>query len=153
VRAVVVVLIASACGGTDPPPGEPALFPADYAATYQEVRNCRNSIEHGFVRVRVVAAPDAIGPYMDRTTPFPAGAIVLKEEYDDADTACAGPVKHYTVMQKLAGGSAPAALDWEWQAATPQFRAIADEDLQSCITCHTDCGKPPDGYDGTCTVP
>src|SRR5690242_14900621 len=101
------------CGTSDG--GKPALFPADYAATYQEVRNCRMSIEHGFVRIRVLASPDALAAYTGRTAPFPTGSIVLKEERPDTDTTCSGPVMNYTVMQKLDVGADPTMLDWTWE--------------------------------------
>lgn len=130
------------------------MFPADYAATYQQVRNCRLSIEHDMVRIRVLASPDALGPYNTRTAPFPTGAVVLKEEYDTNDTACAGPIVSYTVMQKLDAGTSPSTIGWTWQEVDARFRVKQDsEEIARCIGCHTDCGKPPDGYDGTCTLP
>lgn len=144
----VALLACSDGGGKE----DVALFPADYALTYQEVRNCRMSLEHGFVPIRVLASPEALAPYRDRAAPFPAGAIVLKEEYLGGDSACAdGPVR-FTVMQKLPAGSAPDTIDWTWQEVSAD-RATATKDVLRCIGCHTDCGKPPDGYDGTCTVP
>jgi hypothetical protein len=155
-RAVLALLIGgalAACGddgGDDG--GEPALFPANYAATYQEVRNCRNSVEHGAVRIRVLASPDALTPYTTRTAPFPTGAIVLKEERADTDLDCSGPIVNYTVMLKLDAGSSPDTLDWRWQEVDPKLRA-EQTNLERCPRCHTDCGKPPEGYDGTCTVP
>jgi hypothetical protein len=155
-RAILAVLAAQAllgCSGDDGgDDGDPALFPADYAATYQQVRNCRASLEHGLVRVRVLASPDAVTPYQGRTAPFPAGAILLKEERPDSDTTCSGAPTNYTVMQKLPAGSSPATLDWTWQEVGTNLRATA-RGTQGCIGCHTDCGKPPEGYDGTCTVP
>jgi len=157
-RAVLAILVAQAllaCGGDDGGDdggGDPPVFPADYAATYQQVRGCRFSLEHDLVRIRVLASPDALTPYNGRTAPFPAGAIVLKEEYAETDTACAGPVVSYTVMQKLAVGSSPATLDWTWQEVDANRRTLSRDD-RSCTSCHSDCGRPPEGYDGTCTVP
>jgi hypothetical protein len=119
------------------------------------VRNCRYSLDHDLMHIRVLAAPDALTPYNGRTTPFPTGAIVLKEQYGDSDDTCTGPILNFTVMQKLEVGSAPTALDWSWQKVTADHRTVAEKDSPSarCIQCHTGCGKPPDGYDGTCTVP
>ncbi|HWO21015.1 MAG TPA: cytochrome P460 family protein [Kofleriaceae bacterium] len=159
--ASLAVLAASlaACGGGDggddaaiDAPGPAPLFPADYAATYQQVRACRNSLDHDLHRIRVLAAPEALASYMGRTTPFPAGAIVLKEEYGGNDATCAGPIVSFTVMQKLAAGSSAATLDWQWQEVSGDRRTV-NEDNRSCVGCHTSCGKPPEGFDGTCTVP
>lgn len=148
----------AACGGGGggdddiDAPGALPLFPADYAATYQQVRDCRYSLDHDLRRVRVLASPEAMAAYTGRAAPFPAGAIVLKEEYADRDTACAGAIVSFTVMQKLAAGSSPATLDWHWQEVSPDRRGV-NEDNRSCVGCHTGCGKPPEGYDGTCAVP
>jgi hypothetical protein len=142
-----------ACGGDDGGGGgDPPLFPADYGETYQQVRNCRPSVEHGPIRVRVLADPGALGPYNTRTAPFPVGAVLLKEEYQERDLDCSKAIVQYTVMQKLAAGSAPATLDWSWQTVDAKHHAVV-EDIKRCTNCHTDCGKPPEGYDGTCTVP
>lgn len=148
---VVLSALLSACG-TDGASGDPALFPADYASTYQEVRDCRFSLEHDLIRVRVLASPEALTPYTGRAAPFPTGAIVLKEQYDESDTTCAGPIKSFTVMQKLDVGSSPDTLDWEWQEVDAKLHSTGT-DIKRCTNCHTDCGKAPDGYDGTCTMP
>lgn len=149
--AFVSLLTGGACG-SDGGSADPALFPADYAATYREVRNCRFSLEHDLIRVRVLAAPDAFTAYTGRAEAFPTGAIVLKEQYDESDTTCAGPIVSYTVMQKLPVGSAPADLDWSWQEADADLHSTGT-DIKRCTQCHKDCGVAPDGYDGTCTVP
>ncbi len=148
-RALAVMLLAAAsCSGDA---GKPVIFAADYAATYTEVRNCRPSVEHGPVNIRVLAAPDALDAYETRAAPFATGAILLKEEYPDADTTCAGPIKDWTVMEKLDDGSAPATLDWHWQKVDAKRHVMMDDDM-TCIACHTNCG-PPDGYLHTCTAP
>jgi hypothetical protein len=158
-RAVLSILAAAlispvlvACGDDGGETGDPPVFPEDYAATYQQVRNCRASLDHDIHKIRVVVSPDAMAAYTGRTAPFPAGAIVLKEEYATSDTTCAGPVVQWTVMQKLPAGSSPASLDWTWQEIGANGRTT-DKDIRRCIGCHTSCGKPPEGHDGTCTVP
>ncbi|MGE5307422.1 MAG: cytochrome P460 family protein, partial [Hyphomicrobiales bacterium] len=155
--AAVVAHALFACGSnsngkTDGNTSGPPVFPADYAATYQQVRNCRLSLEHDLMYIRVLASPDALAAYNGRTAPFPTGAIALKEQYGEDDTTCAGPIVNFTVMQKLAVGSSPATLDWTWQKVGAD-RRLVDTDITRCTRCHTDCGKPPDGYDGTCTMP
>jgi len=152
-RAALAALVVVTFGCGDDGKGEPPLFPADYTATYQEVRNCRFSLDHDLLHIRVLAAPDALTPYVDRAAPFPTGAIVLKEQYGQDDTTCAGPLVNFTVMEKLDVASSPATLDWSWQKVGAD-RHTLKVDIKSCTSCHSDCGKPANnGYDGTCTVP
>lgn len=147
-RAAVAgaVALAAACGGEDAAP----VFPADHATTYQEVRNCRTSADHDLGRIRVLADPAARGPYLDRTAPFPDGAVVLKAEYDFGDVDCTGPITQWTAMQRAS--AAAERLGWVWQRVD-RDRAVVSEDEPRCIGCHADCGVAPDGYLGTCAVP
>ncbi len=145
---VAVVAAAGACGDD---PATPA-FPADYAATYVEVRDCRASADHDLNRVRVLADPGAADAYLLRDRPFPTGSIILKEEFDFGDMDCTGDVVQWTVMEQLPTGSAPDTLDWRWQKVTAAGK-VASEDDQRCIGCHDVCGVAPDGYLGTCAIP
>jgi hypothetical protein len=148
-RAETLLVLLVGCGGD---PSEPPLFPADYAATYTEVRNCRPSIEHGAVNVHVLAAPDALETYTTRTGPFSTGAIVLKEEYAEQDDTCAGPIRAWTVMEKLDDGTSPATLDWHWQKVNAQRTTTSVND-ETCTTCHAMCDSENGGYLHTCTQP
>ena len=145
---LAIALAMVACKEDMPP--EP-VFPADYASTYTEVRDCRQSGDHDLNVVRVLADPVALAAYSDRMEPFPEGATVIKEEYDFGDADCAGPIKQWTVMQKLAEGSDPSNLDWYWERVDAD-RAVVEEQPPRCAACHQGCA-PPEGYDGTCTVP
>ena len=49
--AVLASCSSDGSGDSGPAP----LFPADYASTFTEVRNCRSSTEHEFSRVRLSA--------------------------------------------------------------------------------------------------
>jgi hypothetical protein len=150
ILTTLAALALVACGGGDDQ--DPPLFPADYAASYQQVRNCRNSIEHPG-RIRVLAAPDALAPYNTRNGPFPVGAVVLKEEYSSADTTCAGEIRNFSVMVKLEPGSSPDTLDWDWQEVSFDRKKTVT-DVPRCTRCHAGCGVPAEGgYDGTCTHP
>ena len=146
-----VVLLAAGCGD-DTMPGPDPVFPADYDMTYTEVRDCRQSGDHDLNIVRVLADPTALAAYEDRSEPFPEGAVVIKEEYEFGDIDCTGPIKQWTAMEKLPVGSAPDMLDWRWQRVDADGIVVA-EDTPRCAGCHSVCGMPPDGYDGTCTVP
>lgn len=142
----------SACGDDAAPRGPEPLFPADYAATYVEVRDCRSSTDHELSRVRVLADPASADAYRSRDGGFAAGDTFVKAEYDYSDTECQGEIQRWTVMVRLAEGSSPVTLDYAWQELDAQ-RNVVTEDDSRCIGCHTSCGVPPDGYLGTCTVP
>ena len=134
-----VLLFLAACGSDSASP----LFPDGYQ--YAEVRNCRSSSDHDLNKIRVLVDPVAANSYTTRSAPFPDGSIVLKEEYDFADTTCSGALVQWTVMKKVGG-------TWQWQRVDKD-RNVESENEARCINCHTQCGKPPDGYDGTCAVP
>jgi hypothetical protein len=143
---------AVTAGCPNPDPTGP-VFPEDYASTYTEVRNCRQSGDHDLHRVRVLADPAALAVYRDRTGDFPPGAVVLKEEYDFGDMDCTGQIIAWTAMEKLEAGMDPDLLDWSWQQVLgPGRRVVNIDPYPECASCHEDC-VPPDGYDFTCTVP
>ena len=146
-RAAVVLIAVAAC--SDAPE---VLFPESYAASYTEVRGCRASSDHDLNKIRVLVDPAALAPYTMRAGDFPVGAVVLKEEYDFADSTCTGELVQWTVMKRIAG-----TLNggWRWQRVLREGREVVseDEDSARCINCHSQCGVPPDGYLGTCTIP
>ena len=144
------VLLVAACSDNEEP-APPPLFPADYAASYVQVRDCRVSSEHEITPVRVLAEPAAAAAYMGRDADFPEGSILIKEEYDYADRACTGEIVQFTVMQREAAGSATDQLDWRWQKVSAA-RAVISENEPRCANCHRTCGNPPEGYQGTCSV-
>lgn len=135
----------AACG-TDPAV-EPDL-PADYASSFTEVRDCRSSADHDLHKIRILADAAALEPYTTRAMPFPAGAVVVKEEYDFSDADCAGEIIEFTVMKKT--GEAD-FLGWQWQRLSAGREVTQNEDR--CVACHDFCGAPPDGHDGTCALP
>jgi len=149
-RTIIITTIAlnlAACSSDAPAP----MFPADYADTYVEVRNCRQSSDHDFRRIRILAGPTALEPYNTRQGMFPVDAIVIKEEYEFGDDNCAGPIIEWTAMQRTDG---VAQYAWSWQRVSPERKVTDDVDsIERCINCHAACGVPPDGFDGTCALP
>lgn len=147
---VIAALLAAACA--DPASPAPiAAFPADYAASYEEVRSCRKSADHELDFVRVLADPSALGPYRDRSSAFPDGAVVLKEQYEPDDASCSGPIAAWTVMRKNAAATARSGWDWQRVAAD---RSVVEADTASCRGCHAGCtGAGQPGYDFTCAEP
>ncbi len=146
-----VVLSGCSHGASPQPNASAPVFPADYADSYTEVRGCRKSGDHELDFVRVLVDPSARGPYTDRTTPFPEGAVALKEQYDVSDTDCSGPIAQWTVMKKDSGASD--RLGWDWQRVSSD-RAVVEENTTRCFGCHESCSGPPGvGYDHTCTEP
>src|SRR5687767_8918818 len=109
-----ILLALGACGDDDGPAREP-LFPAGYASTFVEVRNCRRSADHELNYIRVVADPSARGTYVDRMGLFAAGATLVKEEYDFADDTCSGEIVQWATIQRLPLDSSLPTLDWRWQ--------------------------------------
>ena len=148
--AGILCLLSSCSDGSES--RETPWFPMDYALTYTEVRGCRPSGDHELNVVRVLAAPDAVSTYQDRNAPFSAGALMLKEEYEFGDDTCSGPLQQWTVMRKLAPATGQETMGWEWQRVNAE-RQVLDETPTRCVACHGGCGRPPDGHDGTCTIP
>jgi len=148
------LLVLAACStppAPAPAPAQSAAFPADYVDSYSLVRDCRKSGDHELDFIRVLVDPDAVGPYTDRTTPFPDGAVVLKEQYDVSDTDCSGPIVQWTVMVK--DSAATSRLRWDWQRVAKN-RSVTEANTARCFGCHEGCTGTPDvGYDFTCTEP
>jgi hypothetical protein len=144
---LIASLALLGCDGGDDLP-----FDKDYAATYTEVRDCRPSGDHNLNNIRVFADPQALASYRERMVSFPVGSVVLKDEFDFADTECAGTPVRWTVMVRLAEGSSPNTLDWTWYDYDGEMNLLSNN-MPACIGCHTGCGNPPDGYQGTCAVP
>ncbi len=142
----LVVAVHAALEGC---PVEP-IFPADYRSDFIEVRECRFSIEHGGVSVRVLANPIAAQAYLDDANPLPLGSIVLKEEFDAPDCNNDRDLVRWRVMRKEAPGFDAEDGDWNWQWVEHDRRVLLD-DKTTCIGCHAveECLA----RDYMCTVP
>ena len=144
------VLVGGACGGDDDDGGEETtLFAEDYASTFTEVRDCRKSSDHDLNNIRIVADPTGLAAYEERTDEFPDGSIILKEEYDFADNTCSGDIIQWTVMVKGDADATDDTLGWHWQQVSASRKVETDNEFR-CINCHTECGVPPGGFEGTC---
>jgi hypothetical protein len=143
--------LLQACSGADEPGKQRTpSFPADYAASYVEVRDCRKSADHELEFIRVLADPAALDPYVDRASAFPDGAVVLKEQYDAGDDSCSGPITQWTAMTKRRAASEH--LGWDFQRVTAD-RRVVETNAASCSACHQACSGSPVGYDSTCADP
>lgn len=144
----IVSAVSNALDGC--PPEAPApVFPANYRDTYTEVRDCRFSIEHGGVTIRVLANDVGRQPYLDDANPLPVGSIIVKEEFagsrcDDEDFV------RWRAMRKESPGFDPDFGDWHWQWVEPD-RTVTFDDKSTCIGCHIrpECLE----RDYQCTVP
>ncbi len=121
---------ATPTGGVDP------IFPADYRDTYQEVRDCRLSVEHGGVNIRVLANPIAVEPYLRNENPLPLGSIVIKEEYSGNDCSNGNNLLRWRVMRKEEPGFDLDDGDWHWQWVDAPSRHVQFDDKETCIGCH-----------------
>jgi hypothetical protein len=147
---ITLVCVLAGCGG-DGSEAAP-LFPASYATSYVQVRECRASADHDLSRVRVLADRQAAPIYLSREGDFPEGSIVLKAEYDFSDMDCSGEIQRWTAMRREAAGSAEDTLGWSWQKVDAERKVLSQDDSR-CVGCHTTCGSAPDGFLGTCSVP
>ncbi len=111
------------------------IFPADYRATFTEVRNCRFSIAHGGVSVRVLANPIAADPYLNDANPLPVGSIVIKEEYAGPSCDNDADLIGWRVMRKEDPGYDPQDGDWHWQHLNAE-RQVLYNTKATCIGCH-----------------
>lgn len=120
-----------------PTPGLVAtpIFPASYRNTFAEVRDCRFSVEHGGVAIRVLANPVAAGPYLRDENPLPVGSVVVKEEYVAADCKDDSKLIRWRAMRKETPGFDSDDGDWHWQWVN-RDRTVAFDDKQTCIGCH-----------------
>jgi hypothetical protein len=137
--AAGLALLSSLAFGCPPAGTEPA-FPAGYAASYVEVRNCRRSPEHDLAFIRIVASPDAAPIYQARAGAFADGAVILKEEFADPDCTM---LEGFTVMARERGA-------WRWQDVTAERTVLDDGALPRCVGCHSGCEE---GFEQTCALP
>lgn len=124
----------SASPTTTPAPAVTPIFPANYRNTYIEVRNCRFSIEHDGVAIRVLTNPLAVQPYLENHNPLPVGSIVVKEEYNDSDCSDDSKLVRWRAMRKEEPGF-DAFGDWHWQWVN-RNRTVRYDDKTTCIGCH-----------------
>lgn len=110
------------------------IFPAHYRETFSEVRNCRFSIEHGGVSIRVLASPLAVQPYLEEANPLPLGSIVVKEEYSGPECDLEDLIR-WRAMRKESPGFDPDDGDWHWQWVESD-RSVLLNDKTTCISCH-----------------
>ena len=123
-----------------PPASTAPAFPADYASSYVEVRDCRRSPEHDLAFIRILATPDAAPIYQARAGSFAEGTVILKEEYADPDCTM---LEGFTVMARERGA-------WRWQEVTADRTVLDDGALPRCVGCHSSCEE---GFEQTCALP
>jgi DNA-binding beta-propeller fold protein YncE len=134
---------------TTTPEGPEPILPADYRASFVEVRDCRFSLEHGGVYIRVLTNPESAQAYQDNASTLPVGTVVVKEEFGDARCSDSELLR-WRVMRKEAPGFDPVDGDWHWQFLTSR-REVIYNDKSTCITCHhePDCVR----RDYMCALP
>jgi hypothetical protein len=107
-------------------------LPAGYPEGFVEVRGCRTSVEHGLVRIRILA-PAAAAPAYDRGPyPLPRGTVIVKEEFEDP--ACASRTG-FALMHKD-GAAAARPGGWSWQRLDQRGAILESGALPACSSCH-----------------
>jgi hypothetical protein len=124
-----------------------SLLPLSYPSGFTEVRDCRFSVEHSAVNIRILADAPGTAVFADESYPFPTGTLVVKEEY--RDMACT-ELQGYTLMERRAEGDDEAVDGWAWQRLDASARWTGPEDVQACTGCHRHCTM---GRDGVCADP
>jgi hypothetical protein len=134
----------------DPEPEPEPIFPANYRDTYTEVRDCRNSTEHG-ATIRVWVNDVGAAAYRADENPLPVGTIVVKEEFVGADCGDDDDLMFWSVMRKEAPGFDAADADWRFQEVGAPNRNVRLDNKVTCIDCH----REPDcvARDYMCTDP
>jgi streptogramin lyase len=124
---------------TSPPTPTPSItpiFPANYRSSFVEVRDCRFSIEHDSVAIRVLVNEIGADAYLNNANPLPVGSIVIKEEYDAPDCSNDADLARWRVMRKEAPGFDPEDNDWAWQWVDAPNRSVRFNDKSTCVGCH-----------------
>lgn len=155
--AVLVVLGVSAghgglvgCGGKEDPaptPGSDAFFPSNFRTSYDRVRDCRLSVEHDLMHIVIYADPQSSDRYLNEDYPFEAGAVIVKEEFEDDNCS---DRSGFTVMRKGEPGEHEDTLGWEWQRLDAD-RNLVTANIAQCTACHS--GPDCEPRDHTCALP
>jgi hypothetical protein len=152
-----LALISVSCGGTDAP-AVTSLVPADYAATFVQVRDCRTTIEHAFstpdggptvTNIRVLINPESAAAYLANAPTLPANTVVIKEESNAAD--CSNVISRSVNVKQE--GYDPTNDNWHWQRVLASNNAVLmDGRVPFCISCHqSECAAM--NRDLMCTTP
>jgi hypothetical protein len=131
---------------------ETPLFDEDYLDSYSVVRDCRRSMDHDGLFIRIYANDVAADVYNARTGALPDGSTFIKEEHTDSTCNEAGLVG-WAVMRRVAG-SRPESDDWQFQFVDTAERELSANVREGCVSCHlNDCLGSGPGFDGTCAMP
>lgn len=145
-RVAAFLLLAPACEREEED-ASPSLVPETFPEGFVEVRDCRFSVEHNAVHIRILAPTDVAQVYLDGQYPFAAGDLVVKQEF--RDSACTELVG-MTAMQRRSAQDPMSGGDWSWQRLDEAAVPIGPEDARTCSGCHESCTM---GRDGVCADP
>lgn len=126
----IIQAVNNALSGCPPAP----IFPANYAQTFIEVRDCRLSTEHEGYYIRVLTDPGAAQAYRDLAPSLPHGTVVVKEEYTRPDCR-SDALARWSAMRKQSPGFDADAGDWQWQRVARNGTIVA-EGKATCVGCH-----------------
>lgn len=135
VRLLLAALAVASCAEVDSPDAT-RVIPEGYKESFVEVLGCRSSVEHDLAYVVVRTAPELASIYRAGSGVFPAGALVIKEQYTDARCQ---QLNAYTVMRKDDAGRVPEAGDWRFYKLDRRQRVLEQGKSSRCVACHQAC--------------
>jgi hypothetical protein len=114
--------------------GPEIVLGANYRKDFTKVRTCRFSVEHDLSYMQVWANAEAAALYEAGPYPFRAGAVIVKEQFSDANCV---HLSGYTLMKKGGAGTDSRFGDWRWYRLDDDFRIVEDGSKTSrCGSCH-----------------
>lgn len=129
------------------PTTEP-IYPADYRTSFTQVRDCRFSIEHDGVNIRVWANDIALAAYLAEADELPVGSVIIKEEFAGGTCDSDDDLTLISAMRKEDPGFDSEDRDWHFQEVTPSDRRVVNNSKTDCTECHRTC----EDRDYMCTV-
>jgi hypothetical protein len=141
----LAALLVVGCAQVDSPNPE-VVLPVDYLTSFVSVRACRPSLDH--MTAIVVRVPPAVVPIYDQGPyPFPAGTLLVKEQYRDPQCM---DLTEYDIMKKRDAGYDAAGADWQYYRLDERQHVLETGKVPRCVSCHRSCGA---ARDRACTDP
>jgi hypothetical protein len=150
--AAIALFVVSACfatgcsGGKAARNKEQTAFPAVPAEVSLEMikgyRDWQRAVASVNTEAHISAIKDVyvndegIGSFRSGELPFPAGSIIVKENFEPLPGGEKGSLIALTAMVKMNPGYNPAGGDWAYIQTDPGFAETTLGKLEKCASCH-----------------